>query len=322
MHMRLKSRLLLLLGTLAIANLGLSTVSAQEKSSRSVVMAKMLVTVEGEKDKNPPELKPEDVVVKVGKERVQLKHWEAAKGQYGGLALFILIDDVLDPSTGGLFGDVKQFIQAQPSTTLIGVAYMRNGTVSVAQDLTNDHAKAGNALRLPTGNPGTYGNPYLSLSALIKNWPDHGGRKEVLMITDGIDRFRHKSSRMDYLAPSTDVDPASTAAQRAGILVHSFYARGVGHLARTNSWAASGGQSGLAQLAEQTGAESYFLGYADPVSFKPYLEDLQRVLDNQYWLALDITPGSKPALKRVDVSTEVSGAEIVSADNIFIPAAK
>ena len=322
MNMRMKSGLKLALATAVIACFGPAPASAQDKPMAQLVTAKLLVTVEGVKDKKPPELKPEDVAVKVGKERMQVKHWEAAQGKYADLALFILVDDVLDPSTGGLFGDIKDFIKAQPPTTLIGVAYMRNGTIAVAQDLTEDHEKVANAVRLPAGNPGTYGNPYLSLSSLIKKWPDHRGRKEVLMITDGIDRMRHKSSRMDYMAPSTYVDSASNAAQRAGILVHSFYARGTGHLARTNSWAASGGQSGLAKLADETGADSYFLGYGDPVSFKPYLEDLQGVLDNQYWLAFDIKPGSKQALKRIDVSTEVSGAEIVSANNIFIPAAK
>jgi hypothetical protein len=199
---------------------------------------------------------------------------------------------------------------------------MRNGTISVMQDLTNDHEAAAKAVRIPVGNAGTYGNPYLSMTSLVKKWPDHEGRKEVLMITDGIDRMRRKTSRMDVMGPSTDVDSASSAAQRAGILVHSFYATGVGHLTRTNSWAASGGQNGLAKLAEETGADSYFLGYSTPVSFKPYLEELQRVLDNQYWLAFDIKPGSKPALKWVDVSTEVPGAEIVSANNVFVPAAK
>lgn len=298
------------------------TASAADQPPTQPVMAKLLVTVEGVKDKEPPELQADDILVKVSKERVKVKHWEAAKGQYADLALFILIDDALDPSTGGLFGDVKDFIQAQPETTLVGIAYMRSGTVSIAQDLTNDHDKAAKALRLPTGNPGTYGNPYLCVADLIKRWPEHGGRREILMISDGIDRMRHQSSRMDYMAPSTDVDSASRAAQRAGILVHSFYARGGGHMTRTNTWAASGGQSGLAKLAEETGADAYFLGYSDPVSFKPYLEDLQKVLNNQYWVAFYVKPGSKPALKSVDVSTEVSGAEIVSADNVFIPAAK
>jgi len=306
---------------LAIAGLGSSRVVSQEKPASAVVMAKLLVTAEVDKDKKAPEIKLSDVAVKVGKERVPVKHWEAATGQYGGLALFILIDDVLDPSTGGLFGDIRDFIKAQPATTLIGVGYMRNAGVTVAQDLTNDHEAAAKAVRLPTGSSGS-ANPYLSLNSLIKKWPDHGGRKEVLMITDGIDRLRPRSSRMDLMAPSSDVSTASTAAQKAGVLVYSFYATSVGHMVRTNSAAASGGQSGLAKLSEETGGDSYFMGYSNPVSFKPYLEDLQKCLDNQYWLAIDIMPGSKPSLKRVDVSTEVPGVELITADSIFVPAAK
>ncbi len=322
MQIRSMSRLKLMLAMVVITSMACSTIHAQDKLASSLVMAKILVTVEGDKDKKPPELKAEDVIVKVGKERMQVKHWEAAKGQYADLALFIVIDDVLDPSTGGLFGDIQTFIQAQPPSTLIGVAYARNGAVSIAQDLTNDHEKAAKAMRLPMGNAGVYASPYLSVIDLMKRWPEHGGRREILMITDGIDRMHQQSSRMDYMTPSVNVDSASTVAQRAGILVHSFYARGTGHLARTNTWAATGGQSGLAKLAEETGAESYFLGYSDPVSFKPYLEDLQKDLDNQYWLAFDIKPGTKAALKRIDVSTELSGAEIISADNVFIPVKK
>jgi hypothetical protein len=322
MQIRSIATLALLFGTVAVTGVSLLPVQAQDKAAPPTVMAKIVVTAEGEKDQKPPEVKREDVVVKVGKERMQVKHWEAAKGQYADLALFILIDDVLDPSTGGLWGDVKEFIQAQPATTFIGVGYMRNGAVSIAQDLTSDHDKAVKALRLPAGNPGTYGNPYLCLMDLIKRWPKHGGRREVLMITDGIDRMRQRSSAMDVMTPSVDVRSASNAAQREGILVYSFYARGVGHLYRGNSWAASGGQNGLAQLADETGAESYFLGYNDPVSFKPYFTDLQNLLDNQYWLALDMKPGTKVALKSINISTEVSGVELVSADSISVPAAK
>ena len=70
------------------------------------------------------------------------------------------------------------------------------------------------------------------------------------------------------------------------------------------------------------GAESYFLGYNDPVSFKPCFTDLQNLVDNQYWLALDMKPGTKVALKSINISTEVSGVELVSADSISVPAAK
>lgn len=172
------SGLKLALAFALIAGFCTSLARTQEKPPAQLVMTKILVTVEGDKDKQPPELKREDVVAKIVKERIPVKHWEAAKGQYADLALFILIDDVLDPSTGGLFGDIREFIKAQPPTTLIGIVYMRNGTVSVAQDLTNDHEAAAKALRLPVGHAGTYGNPYLSFTSLIKKWPDHGGRKK------------------------------------------------------------------------------------------------------------------------------------------------
>ena len=48
--------------------------------------------------------------------------------------------------------DLKTFINAQPSTTLVGVGYMRNATVQIVQDLTTDHAAAAKALRLPLGS--------------------------------------------------------------------------------------------------------------------------------------------------------------------------
>ncbi len=41
---------------------------------------------------------------------------------------------------------------------------MNNNTLSIAQDLTNDHNKASKALRIPLGNPGAHGSPYLSLA--------------------------------------------------------------------------------------------------------------------------------------------------------------
>ena len=43
----------------------------------------------------------------------------------------------------------------------------------------------------------------------------------------------------------------------------------------------------LAKLSDATGGESWSLGVQAPVSFAPYLENLQKVLDNQYLLTDD-----------------------------------
>jgi hypothetical protein len=198
---------------------------------------------------------------------------------------------------------------------------MNNATVRIAQDLTNDHGKASQALRLPLGNPGAYGSPYLSLADLVKRWPDHPGRKQVLMITDGVDRFRGHDTRLSALSFSPDLDVVSNACQQAGIVVHSIYARGTGRRSR-NIWILSGGQNGLGWLAEQTGGEAFFLGYQNAPSFKGYLDELQAILNNQYWLEFEVKPGTNAELRSVEIDTEVSGVDISSANGVYVPAAQ
>ena len=126
-------------------------------------------------------------------------------------------------------------------------------------------------------------------------------------------------SKMPYISP--DVDSASTAAQRYGVIIHSIYTVGVGHAGR-NFFVATNGQNGLAKLADETGGESFFLGVQNAISFKPFLDRLQRILDNQYYLVFVAKPDNKDGLQRVKISTEVPKVEIASADNVWVPAAK
>jgi hypothetical protein len=309
---------------IAIAIVGVITCIptwAQSPPAAPPVAVKMLVTAQGTHGKQIPDLKREDIAVKQGNERFNVTQWIPATGEDGSLALYILIDEASDSRLGGLLDDVRAFVEAQPATTLVGVGYMSNATVRIAQDLTSDHTKASQALRLPLGNPGSYGSPYLSLTDLVKRWPDHRGRKEVLMFTDGVDRFRGQYSRLSALSPSPDLETASSLCQRAGILVHSIYVRGTGRRSR-NIWILAGGQYGLGQLSDETGGEAFFLGYDSPVSFKPYLDQLQAILDNQYWLGFDTEPGKKVELRSVDVDTEMAGVDIHSADGVHVPAAR
>jgi hypothetical protein len=59
----------LVLAFALVAGLGAFPARTQEKPAAQLVMAKILVTVAGDKDKQPPELKREDVVAKIWKER-------------------------------------------------------------------------------------------------------------------------------------------------------------------------------------------------------------------------------------------------------------
>ena len=141
------------------------------------------------------------------------------------------------------------------------------------------------------------------------------------MFTDGVDRFRGQYSRLSAMSPSPDMYSASDICQRAGILVHSIFVRGTGHRSR-NFWILNGGQNGLAQLADETGGESYFLGFQNPVSLKPYLDQIQTNLNNQYWLGFEMTPSQKSELRFVDIDTALSGVDINAASGVLVPAAQ
>jgi hypothetical protein len=333
--------LLVLLG-LGLATLGMR---GQEKSSPGTVPVHMVVMVEPlrDSDNTVPALSREDVKVRQGKNNLQVTGWIPARGDQAGLQLFILIDDTCDTTLGGQLDDLRAFIKAQPATTWIGVGYMRNAGVNIVQNFTTDKDQAAKAVRLPLGSLGASDSPYLSLISLLQGWPENKMRRSVIMVTDGIDRLRGLSTASGTASPSRmgpgpatagnfgrgyqtmpsispDVDRASSAAQRYGVIINSIYFPGVGRAAR-NYYDLNNGQNGMAKLADETGGESFYLGLQTPVSFKPYFDRLQLILDNQYFLVFQAIPGKKDGLQRVKISTEVPKVEIVSADNVWVPAA-
>jgi hypothetical protein len=300
--------------TMAAAIMTVAPSNAQEAAA--MVPVTMTVTASVPSDKRMPDLS-QDIAVTQGKQRLNVTEWVPAQGDRAGLELFILIDDSSNPALGMHLDDLKTFINAQPSTTLIGVGYIRNATVQVAQNLTTDHAVAANSLRLPLGSTGAYGSPYLSAIDLMKRWPAGQNRREILMVTDGIDRARRSTGRRG-LYTNPDVDSANQVALRTGTMIHTIYAPGVGRLGR-NYWVATNGQMGIAQLSDATGGKSFFLGLQQPVSFVPYLDQLQNILDNQYLLSFDAQPGKKAQLQNVSINTEVAGVDLSSADAVLVP---
>ncbi|MDE3179462.1 MAG: hypothetical protein KGM47_07340 [Acidobacteriota bacterium] len=294
--------------------------SSWAQQAAGVVPVHMVVTVQPLPGKRPAVVNRQDVMVYQGKERLNVTGWQHASGDHAGLDLFILIDDTASTSLGSQLGDLRDFINAQPSTTAIGVGYMANTTVRIAQNFTTDHAAAAKALRLPLGTISAMDSPYLSLIDLMKRWPKRNNRREVLMITDGIDRFRLRGMRgLPSISP--DAQSASDRAQRDGIIVHSLYTQGTGFASR-NFWLANMGENNASMVADVSGGASFFLGYLNPPSFKPWLDQLSRILENQYLLTFLVKPEKKAGLVYIRLETEVPGAELVAAKNVYVPAAK
>ena len=276
----------------------------------------LLVTVEPRHGSNIPEINRGDVMVYEGRDRDQVTDWVPAQGEHAELELFILLDDGSGSSLGTQLDQLRQFINAQPASTKIGLAYMQNGAARIEQSPTSDHALAAKALRLPMGIGGINASPYFSLSDLVKHWPESSARREVLMVSDGSDRYYGVGDLDDpYLAAAID------DAERAGVVVFDIYTPEAGHFGHSY-WQSYWGQIYLSRLAEETGGESYYIGFTGaPVSFDPYLEDMGRHLDHQYWLTFNAKPQKKSGWQRIKLTTEVPNAELVSAHRVYVTAA-
>jgi hypothetical protein len=289
---------------------------AQQNTSDGVPVH-TVVTVEARRGSDVPVIQREDVMVNEGKARDQVTDWVPAQGDHAGLELFILLDDSSNTTIGNQLNDIRKFIEGQPESTQIGVAYMRNGSAHIEQKLTADHALASKAIRLPAGIVGGNASPYFSLTDLVKHWPQSNNRREVIMVSDGIDRYYGSGDLLDpYLSAAIE------DAQKAGIIVSAIYTPGIGHFGHSyyrTYW----GQIYLSKVAEETGGESYYIGFTGPpVAFAPYLNDLANRLTHQYLLTFVAKPGKKAGLRSVKITTEVPNADLVSASNVYVPAAE
>jgi hypothetical protein len=304
----------------------------------------MVITNEAVQDgDDTPALKASDLQVKQGKNTVRVTHLIPAQGNNAALQLFILIDDTCDTSIGNNLTDIREFVSGLPATTAVAVGYMSNANVQVTQDFTVDHALAAKGIRLPLGRLSTQDSPYLSLISIIKRWPPQKLRREIIIVSDGIDRMRGTraaqsqlgdmgpyrgmgTARGSYMGPQfgemptipIDADSASQLSQRYGVIVHGIYAPGVGRVGR-NGLEAQMGQSGIGKITDETGGEYFALGFQEAVSFKPYLDRLKKIFDNQYFLVFDAVPQKKASLQRIKITSEGLKTEIAAADNVWVP---
>lgn len=300
------------LGTSALL-LGAISLYAQQENPSATVPVRAVVTVMGKNFTEPPKVTRDDVQVLDGKNKLSISEWTPAQGDRGALDFAVVIDEETSTDLGLQLNDIKDFIKEMPSNARVAVFYAANGTVKIAQDFTNDHEAAAKSVRLPFGSAGAYASDYLSLIDLMKRWPTTGApRREVLLVADGIDRFRGD------IPSSPDLDSAIERAQKTGFIIHAIYARGVGRAGRS-FFRVSLGQSNLSKLADETGGESFFEGTQTPIAYAPFLKQLIFVLNNQYLVTALDKPEKKGGLRHIRVHTEVNGVEIMAPDHWYVP---
>jgi hypothetical protein len=163
--------------------------------------------------------------------------------------------------------------------------------------------------------PGENGSPYFALSDLVKHWPSKQstGRRAVLMLTDGVDRYWGASVMDDPY-----VDAAVHDALKANVMVYSIYLRGAGD--GRSGWVTLAGQSRLIQVSEETGGSAYFQGVGDPVTISPFLSDLQDRLANQYQVTIE--GSGERGVQPVKLRTELPGLKIEAPTHIYVRSQK
>jgi hypothetical protein len=267
--------------------------SAQETST-----GRAIVTVNTKGAEGPTTVPKQTISLTENRKPQDVTGWVPLRGERSGLQLVVLLDDSSRGNLGLQLNDIRTFLNGLPPNAQVAIGYMRNGTPNLVQNFTTDHAQAAKSLRLPSGNAGINGSPYFCLSDLVKHWPggDSNVRREVIMVTDGVDRY--SGARFDPENPY--VQAATSDAQKAGVVVYSIYYRGQGRLDRSFV-ATDGGQNYLTMVSGSTGGKVYLEGFGNPVSFAPFLSDIQRKLQNQYELSFVST--AKPGLQGIRVKT-------------------
>jgi hypothetical protein len=307
------SRWLAMITALLFVMSGASFAQNKAAAGSRADSATFTVTVVGKKEATPP-LALDDVQLFTGKERKQVGDWKKSDK----LFLSILIDDSIDSTAASQWEYLKEFIMAQPPSSYIAVGYIQNNTARIAQDFTDNHELAAKALRIPLGLGGIGSSPYLGTLGMLKRWPSNPGfRQSIILITSGINYFR--GSSLGTFDP--DLDSVIQRAERQNTNIWTVYYPTASHRGRSY-FQVNNAQNNLAKLAEDTGAESYYLGASAPVSLKPYFDEISMHLNNQYLLTFAGSGGDKGKYQSVKVKTEIKDVEFFTPAAAYIPGTK
>jgi len=256
----------------------------------------------------------QNVELKVDGKQANVTDLAPAKGPNSPLELIILMDSSARTSLGTQLADIESFVKEMPNNTKIAIGYMENGRAAMTGPLSSDANQVLGGLHLPAGSPGTSSSPYFCLSDLAKNWPSHNrtARREVVMITDGVDYY---NLRLDLNDPY--VQTAIEDSIRSGLVVYTFYWKNQGHIDRSE-YESNAGQSLLSEVTQATGGNSYWEGTGNPVSFDPFFKDLRQRFLNQYRLGFSAPLKGKPQIERLSLKIQGAEAKVYAPQQVLV----
>lgn len=288
---------------------------AQNAQSGSPALARVIITAVASSGKEIPPLGRQDVSVHVDKKPCPVADLTPLGSSSEKLQLAILIDQSSTTRLGQQLREISRFIDALPPDSSIAVAYAMNGTVMMQQAFTTDRSAVNKALHLTAGPSAGNTAIYEALASLIKKWPHNTIRREVLLISDGIDDTY--GLRQTDPGQNPSLERAIQLAQQENIAVFSIFV-GSGRATR-NRFLNMNGQGSLADLTASTGGYAFSQGTQTPISFRPFLDDLQKMLGRQYLLTFRPAPSPKPGYHDLKAAVEIPHVKLLAPTRIYLP---
>ena len=297
------------------AGTAMTALSAFAQSANQQGQGRAVVTIlPSAKNGDVGQVPAQDLKVKVEGKNSTVLSFNPLQESNSPLELVLLLDSGARTSLGTQFSDIEKFVKEMPPNTKMVIGYMESGQAKLAGHLSSNPADVLKGLHLSTGFPGSNASPYFCLSDLAKNWPsqDRNARREVLMVTDGVDNYERRYDPNDPY-----VQAAINDSVKAGLVVYSIYWRNMG---RFNSgwYETNAGQNLLLQLTQATGGNSYWEGLGNPVSLAPFLQDLRRRLNHQYELSFTAPTNGKPQVESMKVDLHVPSAKVDAPQKVFV----
>jgi hypothetical protein len=223
------------------------------------------------------------VKAKVGGKSAEVAGWRqySGRGTQPDMQLVLLIDDAARTGLAQHLKELRQFLIEQPPTTEEAVIYMRNGTAAFTAPFTTNHEQVAETMRITLSGGAGVSSPYFALDDLLKRWPAHAPeeRREVVMITDGVDRY----SGLRYDPDNSYITSSIRDCIRNHVIVYSIYYKESGLVDRTGAGVDSG-QNYLTQISQAVGGDFFYQGFSNPVDMTPFLNQINRKFANQYEL--------------------------------------
>ena len=194
------------------------------------------------------------------------------------ITLAILMQDDLVSSVSNETRGIANFVRHLPPGSRVMVGYIRSGSLEVRRKFTSDLEKAAAGVRPPLGLASASPfNPFVEVIEALRRFDSQPlGRRAIIVVSDGLDVSRGVDSSSPGL--SVDLQRAINEAQRRSVAIYSIYAPSAGN---AGGLLGANGQSCLERLSKETGGRAFFEGTEAPVSFDPFIKEIDDSLSMQ-----------------------------------------